>query len=81
MERVTADLAEKAWMSRNWNSVAFSGSREGETLSHVVPPLVVRRTVPEVPETQAVLAERGERPRNCCVLFVGVIVQVRFEGW
>lgn len=40
------------------------------------PALVVRRTVPWVPEIQAVWAEMGERPRNWRVVFVGVRVQV-----
>lgn len=60
--------------------VAFSGRREGETLRHDVPPLVVRRTVPEVPETQTILSDTGDRPRNCWVLFVGVRDQARGSG-
>lgn len=80
MERMTASLAEWAWMSRNSNAVASSGNREGETLDQEVPLLVVRRTVPAVPETQTVLSEMGERPRNWRVLFVEERVQVKFAG-
>jgi len=80
MDRMTALLDDVAWMSRNSNVVAFSGRREGDTLLHVVPELVVRRTVPDVPETQMVLSETGERPRYWRVVFVGVRVQDSFGG-
>lgn len=39
---------------------------------------VVRRTVPFVPDTQAIVLETGARPRNCCSLPVGSICQVRW---
>ena len=80
MDKMTAVFDEWAWMSRNSNVVAFSGKREGETLDQDDPPLVVRSTVPAVPETQTILSEMGDRPRNCLVLFVGESVQVNFAG-
>lgn len=67
-------------MSRNSKVVEFSGKREGETLDHDEPELVVRRTVPDVPETQTTLSVTGARPRYCWVVFVGVNVQLR-AGW
>jgi hypothetical protein len=41
---------------------------------------VLRRMVPDVPETQIVEGETGERPRNWRVLLVGERVQESFEG-
>ena len=43
---------------------------------HDEPLLVVRRTVPLVPDTQVTFSVTGESPRNCCVVFVGVSVHV-----
>jgi hypothetical protein len=80
MDIITAVWAEKAWMSRNSKVVEFSGKREGETLDHDEPELVVRRTVPEVPETQTILSVTGARPRYCRVVFVGVKFQERGAG-
>jgi hypothetical protein len=78
MERMTAECAENAWISRNWKSDEFSeGEKLGLILNHVAPALVVRRTVPFVPLTQTTLLETGDKPRNCWVEFVGVSVHVR----
>lgn len=77
---MTATFAEKAWMSRNSKVVEFSGRRDGETLDHDEPELVVRRTVPDVPETQTILSVTGPRPRNCAVVFVGVRLHFRGGG-
>lgn len=76
MDKTTADFEENAPMSRNWKSVEFS-DREGETLLHDEPPLVVSRTVLFVPDTQTTSREMGDSPRNCWVLFVGVMFQVK----
>lgn len=67
-------------MSRNSKVVAFSGESDGDTSDQVDPLVVVRSTVPAVPETQTILSETGERPRNWRVLFVGVRVQDNVEG-
>ena len=67
----------RTWMSRN----SMGGVIEGEMLVHVLPALVVRRTVAFTPATQAVFSERGERPRNWAFVLVGVIVQERFGGF
>lgn len=38
--------------------------------------------VPDVPDTHSTFSSTGERPRNCCVLFVGVSVHERgFVGF
>lgn len=71
---------DHAWMSRSSNVDAFSPGRNwGEMLVQDLPLLVVRRTVPRVPDIQAVEAEMGDRPRNWRVVFVGVRVQDRRE--
>jgi hypothetical protein len=78
MLRTTAERAEKAWMSRKSKVEVFSpGARVGEMVFHVVPLLVVRRTVALVPESHVILLETGERPRNCWEEFVGLRVQDR----
>jgi hypothetical protein len=75
IDKATALFLEKPWISRNWKSVAFSDAANwGDTSAHVLPALVVRRTVPVVPDTHKTLSFTGERPRNCCVLFVDVSV-------
>ena len=82
IDKATAFFLEKAWISRNWKSEAFSDANCGDTSTHVLPELVVRSMVPDVPETHSTFSSIGERPRNCCVLFVGVSVHERgFVGF
>jgi hypothetical protein len=70
MERSTTWLAVMASMSRKSRS-GSSAESAGPAESQVSPPSVVRRTVPLVPETQAILSDTEDRPQNRCLLPVG----------
>jgi hypothetical protein len=65
-------VASNASMSRNC-SAAVPG---GPTELQLVPPSVVRRTVPVVPLTHAVWASMADRPRNRSLVPVGVRFQL-----
>ncbi len=68
IERITAVCASKASMSRNWR-VAVPG---GPTLCHVLPPFVVRSTVPTLPLAHTTLSLTTESPRSRAVEPVGL---------
>ena len=62
-----AVLSSKAWMPRKSSFSAPGGVVQG---CQVVPPSVVRRTVPAVPLAQATWGERAWIPRKLAVVWV-----------